>query len=302
MEFLGGPLGRSIRALVALLSLPLAAALPAHGAESGMELGRIKVKTLQETSGIAASRQNTDILWMHNDGEGKRIYAVKLSGKVAAQLRVPDVIKDLEDMAVGPGPEEGIDYLYLGDIGDNERDRREVQVVRFAEPAINGNGQLRAEGAEVFQLRFPNGSHDAEALLVDPIHGDIVIVTKEEDRARVFMASAGNLQTGETAKLQLIAELEVNQISAGDISRDGSLIALRREDRGWLWQRHEGETIADALAKRPREIPVRGSRQGDNGESLAFAADGRSYFTISEGKNERLYAFPVPGESSRLSE
>jgi hypothetical protein len=285
--------------LSAALVLSFAGAIAASAADKAIELGRIKVKSLEEISGIAASRLNAGTFWMHNDGEAKRIYAVTSTGKVIAQLSLPNAITDLEDIAIGASASADQDYIYLGDIGDNDRDRREVQVVRIIEPALKGGSQFQAESVEALRLRYPDDAHDAEALLIDPVSGDVVIVTKEEDGARVYTASGGGFDGGGQAELELIAKLDANQISAGDISRDGSQVALRRENRGWLWQRSTGESLAAALARRPMEIRVRDRRQGENGESLAFAADGGSYFTISEGKNERLFEFRVGGDGDK---
>ena len=39
-------------------------AKPAWCEEQGRELGRVKIKPLRETSGIAASRQNADTVWL----------------------------------------------------------------------------------------------------------------------------------------------------------------------------------------------------------------------------------------------
>ncbi len=43
-------------------------------------------------------------------------------------------MKDCEDVATGPGPIKGKNYIYLGDIGDNAEKRRYISVYRFEEP------------------------------------------------------------------------------------------------------------------------------------------------------------------------
>jgi hypothetical protein len=230
---------------------------------------------------------------MHNDGETRRIYAVKTTGRVAAQVRIPASVEDVEDIAIGPGPTAASDYVYLGDIGDNDGKRREVHVVRFAEPSLAGVGQA-AEDHQVFRLAYPDGPHDAEALLVDSSSGDLFIATKEEDRTRVYRAARDRLQGAELVAMDLAATLKVGGVSAGDISADGSVMVLRREDQGWLWRRAEGESVGDALKREPQKIAVRGKKQGENGEAIALAPDGRSYYTVSEGKDERIYQFDVP--------
>jgi hypothetical protein len=278
------------------LVLALTGGVVGHGAEPEHELGRINVKPLREVSGIAASRQHDDVLWMHNDGEAKHVYAVKTSGKVAAQVKVPAAVEDVEDMAIGPGPEKGVDYLYLGDIGDNDGNRDEVRVVRFAEPSLTDEDRKpKARGAEVIRLKYPDGAHDAEAFMVDSATGDLIIVTKEVGRAPTYVARAASLQNpGGRVALEHLADLAADQVSAGDISPDGLWILLRNEEQGWLWDRLPGESLADAFQRPPQAVPVRGQRQGANGESIGFAPSGQSYFTVSEGKDERIYEFDLP--------
>ena len=68
--------------------------------------------------------------------------------------------------------------------------------MRFAEPDLAGQRgqQLDVEEAEEFRLSYPDGPHDAEALLVDPVTGDLFIVTKEKQRARVYTVAADGLK------------------------------------------------------------------------------------------------------------
>ena len=120
----------------------------------GYQLGRIQANRLEEVSGIAASRQNPHILWMHNDGDAEQLYAVHTSGRVVARVQLPAQVTDLEDIAIGPGPEHGVDYLYLGDIGDNDEDRDEIRVFRFAEPKLHSGGSIELTAGKIEQLRL----------------------------------------------------------------------------------------------------------------------------------------------------
>lgn len=297
---------RLLRSLLARLMLFLVTApvLPAsagYAADAGHELGRIKAKPLQEISGIAASREYPQVLWMHNDGEASHIYAVRISGKVAAQVRITETVEDVEDVAIGPGPDKEVDYLYLGDIGDNDGDRREVQIVRFPEPPLDEDrGQSRMKDAVVIRLRYPDSPHDAEALMIDSGTGDLILATKEEEKTRIYAARGADLESagGASLTLEQVTELDVGPVSGGDISRDGRRLVLRSEDRGWLWERQPQESLRETLRRPPLEIPVRGRRQGQNGEAIAFDPAGQSYWTVSEGKDERIYSFDLPGTTT----
>lgn len=272
-----------------------------RAADVSHELGKIKVDELKEISGLAASRLNPDVLWLNNDGDSGQLFAVSTGGKLAAFVTCKSAIKDLEDIAIGPGPTKGVDYLYLGDIGDNDNRRRDVRVVRFPEPDLKGarGVQLTVADAEEMRLVFPDGPHDAEALLVDPVSGNLFVVTKEKDRARLYMVGGGELRGGAEARLTSAGKVAAEEVSGGAISPDGRQILLRREKEGWLWDRMAGESVAEALERRPAKVPVLGKRQGPNGEAICFGPTSDSYFTVSEGKKQAIYQFDLPSQAVR---
>lgn len=272
----------------------------AQGNEGARDVGQIDTKKLDEISGLAVSQRNPGILWVHNDGHADSVYAIRTSGEVVARVHVPVDVKDLEDIAIGPGPTKGMDYLYLGDIGDNDLDRKSVRILRFPEPLLRKDGpDISVPYLEVFSLTYPDGKHDAEALLLDPINGTILIVTKEKTQARLYGFRVNSAERPTKVTLQRFGQLTVDNISGGDVSRDGSRVVLRRENRGWLWNRRPGQNLVTALMGRPQELPVRGNSQGANGESVGFAPDGDAYYTVSEGKKETICVFRLDSTGVR---
>jgi len=281
--------------VLAVVVLPIRPAIAGDG-KAGREVGRIELKKLSEISGVAASRKNADILWVHNDGSSQLVFAVHTSGKLAAVVGFPIEIEDFEDIAIGPGPDAGADYIYVGDIGDNDKRRHEIRIVRFAEPQLSeaGSSRIEIESAEEFRLTYPDGPHNAEALIVDPSSGDTFIVTKER-KSKVYRCPGGRVKDRARIELEVLATLKIDYVSGGAVAHDGSHIILRREEIGWLWNRGRGQDVADALRVLPQEIPVRGRAQGSNGEAVSFSPDGRSYFTVSEGKQQAICEFSLPG-------
>src|ERR1051325_618605 len=148
-------------------------------------IATIKDNSVTESSGLVASRLTPGAYWTHND-DGAFIYAFDTRGDSLGVFRVADAQdRDWEDIAAGPGPQQGRPYLYIGDIGDNNSIRAEVVVYRVPEPALTAATRQftksqpgTTEPAEAIRLRYPDGAHDAEALLVHPVSGHIYIITK----------------------------------------------------------------------------------------------------------------------------
>ncbi|HWB79158.1 MAG TPA: hypothetical protein VG755_29560 [Nannocystaceae bacterium] len=248
-----------------------------------------------EASGLAASRAHPGVLWVHNDsGDGARVFAIYESGASLAELAIDDAIAlDWEDMSLGPGPDEGVDYLYFGDIGDNPELRATVQVYRVAEPdPADGSGTVT--GAVMLDLNYPDGSHNAETLLVDPKTGDIVIVTKEARGPSIVFVAPFPQEEGAPIDMQAIGELAFGSATlpgselatGGDISPDGSTIAIRTYDSVFGWRRTPTMTLEEAFAGAPCPLPMMARTQG---EALAFTTD--AYYTVSEGAMPTLWRF-----------
>jgi hypothetical protein len=278
------------------------------------ESGRVANGQLDEASGLAASQQLDGVLWAHNDsGSTPAVFALGTDGADLGQVEVPVTAwVDVEDMAVAA------DQLYLADIGDNDREREEITVLRFDEP--DPASGIAGEVEEI-RLRYPDRAHDAEAFLVDPITGALVVIAKEVQLslsgdsvlspapATVFVATppfpAGQVTVVEPAgtialddlatraqapsPAGLVGELGVGGVAtAADIRRDGRVIAIRTYATVWLFARAEGQSIAEALATEPCEAPTVPEEQG---EAVAFL-DGSTnqMVTIGEGLNPAVNA------------
>ena len=112
------------------LLMALAALLPLPTHAKGTITGKVQSSELREASGIAASRVNPGVVWLHNDGQTNRLFGVRTTGETVAVLEWPNAMVDFEDIASGPGPTADEAYLYIGDIGDNEARRPQVRVYR----------------------------------------------------------------------------------------------------------------------------------------------------------------------------
>lgn len=248
---------------------------------------------LTEVSGIAVSRRSDGVVWAHNDsGGGAEVFAVGLDGADLGRVALDGAEAfDWEDMAVGPGP-GGADHLFLGDIGDNNAVRDEVVVYRLPEPAVPAEGSAPAEA---LTLTYADGPRDAETLLADPSTGDLFVVSKTWDAGPVGVYRIpADATPGTPVVMERVGEVPAlagEMVTGGDMSVDGSLVALRTYFGVQVWDRGPGQTVADALAGEPCEAPAPFEVQG---EALAFTPDGLGYVTIAEGVSPRVNRFHLP--------
>jgi len=287
-------------AAIALLWPPgaaLAAPPPCTGFTPGVETGKISDPSVVELSGIAASRAHPGVLWVHNDSGGApELEALTEQGAPLGHYPIEGATAtDWEDIAVGPGPgdDRSQSYLYIGDIGDNLDQRDHVTVYVVAEPAAAPDGR----GASLpitkqLTITYPAGPANAESLLVDPLTGDLYIITKvTSGMSRVLEAPASAVARGGDVTMRDVGGFQVrNLVTAADISPDGSTILVRTYASVLAFRRPAGATVAAAFTKRPCTAPSVQERQG---EAVAFSADGSAYFTSSEGPAQPIHRFGV---------
>jgi hypothetical protein len=257
----------------------------------GVKTGVIENPELNEASGLAASRKNRGVLWAHNDsGDTGRLFALNTKGKNLGIYTLVGVnAVDCEDIAIGPGPTPAKDYLYLGDIGDNMAQRKDIMVYRVAEPTVSAAqapATVKLTKVEKFRLQYEDGPRDAETLLVDPGNGDLYIISKRDAQPRIYRTAAANLKNGKISMLVYKTHISMFWPTAGDISPDGSEIAVRGYRDAELWRRLPGSALWEAFNKAPISIPLASEFQG---EAIALTKSG--YFTTSEGENPPIYFF-----------
>lgn len=260
----------------------------------GLEVGKLESPSLAEASGLAASRKQSGVLWSHNDsGDSARVFAFDKSGKHLAEAKLEAAMPfDCEDLAMGPGPMPGADYIFLGDVGDNWAMRSAVFVYRFAEPAVEAGQEpatLTVTEYETLELFYPDGAHDCETVMVDPYNGDIVLVAKTagDTTAGVFVAPAP-MTPGEPTMLLEAGTIMLELATGGDISPDGTRMIIKNYFEGGIWIRKQSEPLTAALAAPRCQVPVVLEKQG---EAVAFATDSSGYYTVSEFAHEPIYFY-----------
>lgn len=265
---------------------PVDGVCPTYGTPT--TLATLGSAAIVESSGLAASSLNAGVYWVHNDsGDVARAFAVSSEGKLLTILSFDTAMPtDIEDMAI-EDESPGQSFLYFGDIGDNNAVRKELTIHRVAEPKVDQ--ATITTPSEKMTVVYPDGAHNAETLLFDPLTKDLLIATKVAGGPSAIHR-IGAFSAGQTVTTQKIAEVAIDFATGGEISRDGRIIGIRNySPSAFLWIRLPGESLAAALARPPCKAPLANELQG---ESLAFQVGNRGFVTISEGKNPELHVTP----------
>ena len=231
----------------------------------------VRWKELPEASGVAASRRNPGIVWAVNDSGDPVIYAVDANGKVTGRVRVTGAtLEDWEAIAVGPCP--GGTCLYVGDIGDNNRKRKQITIYRLPEPdAVDKS----SAPADALRATYPDGPHDAESLFIAP-DGALHIVTKGVNESVALYRFPRELRAGAPVQLERVAKPRdagkspnSDRVTDATVSPRGEWIVLRT-NRALQFHRAK-ELLAGNW--RPDRVVDLANLDEPQGEGVTFAED-----------------------------
>lgn len=265
------------------------------------KLVQVQDRDLKEASALAASSRWPGVYWTLNDsGNSATVYALDEQGRSRGTFRVDDADnEDWEALQVGPGKDGGT-ALYIGDIGDNNEKRRDIRIYRVPEPEVGPAGGRAPSGrtaqAEMFRLTYPDGAHDAEALLVHPTTGEVLIVTKEAPgRSTVYrvpmpLDSRRTVRMEEVAKLDLArAGVRTDVVNDATVTVDARRVTLRTYGSGLEYDVPAGAPLASIWGQTPRVFRIQDPPQG---EGISYRLDGNALLTIGEDSPTFLWLTP----------
>ena len=240
--------------------------------------GTLDNPEINEASGLAASAVNPQMLWTHNDsGDTARIFLIDEKGHSKAEFYLRGIRnRDWEDISTGPGPEEGVSYIYLGEIGDNMAQYADKYIYRFAEPKL-GSSPTVIDVFDTIEIAFPDGPRDAETVVVDPATKDLYILSKREEHIGIYLAPYPQ-STSSVNTLQKLGTIPYFNTVSADFTPDGEEILLKTYNNIYYWKRGD-RTPAEAMMSEPEVIPYNPEPQG---EAIAWKKDGSGFFTLSE--------------------
>jgi hypothetical protein len=256
------------------------------------ELGRLDDKRITESSGIARSLVYENCFWTHNDGDSPRMYLIDQRGQTVAIARLEQArLDDCEDIA--SFTRNGTNYLLYADTGDNDLSRGEYRLHLIEERRLKETTKKPqdVEAAMTIAFGFPDGSHDIEAVAVDPTSGKVYLASKERRRdSRVYELP---LPTAEPARPLLatrVATLYVESVTAMDISPDGRRAVVLTDAAAFEFSRRAAEDWSTAFHREPCLVQI---PKHENGESICYGADGKTLYLTSEGRGEPLWEIPA---------
>lgn len=268
-----------------------------------MGFGPLKNKEINEASGLAVYKGSQNLFWTHNDSwDDARIFLIQKNGRSRGEYRLQGTAnRDWEDLAAGPGPEPEANYLYIGDIGDNFTLYSDYTIYRIQQPPVPSGSEedqlsMELSGAEALRFTYPDGSHDAETLFMDPLSRDLYIVTKQEKQDRVYRYPYPQ-SVAATDTVEFIGTLPFNQFTSGDMSPDGRTLLLKTLKRVFIWRRDPGQSISDLLSEKPKEVLPYGT--GPQEEAITVGPDGRGFYTLSESKGKPVQLYFHPPKSKK---
>ncbi|MBK8207244.1 MAG: putative Ig domain-containing protein [Planctomycetes bacterium] len=240
---------------------------------------------LSEVSGIVASRSQPGVFWVHDDsGAAPEFYAIDAQGNVLQSYQLSTTAQDWEDIAMGPGP-GGVDYIYIGDVGDNSLNRTNCRIHRVAEPTVPATpGSIVTAAHDTYFFVYPGGSQNCETMLVDWESGTPYLVEKVGGAPRVHkfpMPLSATWTSGSPVTLTQVTASGTfdGTLTAGDASLDARRVVLRGYGSAREYARPAGGTFDDIFAQGGTAFAISGGQQY---EAICYSADGGELFTCTE--------------------
>lgn len=244
-------------------------------------MATISSSQVNESSGIAPSRAYAGEYYTHNDsGDRARFFRVGSNGEIRGTYTLRGVLaRDWEDMA--SARIDGKNFLYFGDIGDNDSKYKSVLIYRVEEP--NGTGNQEISDFQIYEVTYPGGPRNAETLMVDPKTGDIWIVEKKTGSGSIYRlrkpGKSGKFKFERKGSISFpdgLAPMRV--ITGGAVAPDGKHLVLRTYAFAYEFPiPRKMESFLETTCSRVQTPPQ------VQGEAICYALDSNRLVTTSEG-------------------
>jgi len=297
---------RILLPLVLLLSTPVLAARWGSPDVAGL----VTDQAMDEISGMAVSRTYPGRYWAINDsGNTAQLHLMDGSGQHQGSVEALGAGNvDWEDLA--SFELEGRHYLLVADTGDNGGIRQDLALHVFEEPA---DLTQPATLAWTIRFRWPDGPRDCEAAAVDPVRGEVLLVSKKRVPAELFrvplahsdqeqvaerigtLAGIEQPDAGDLARSPLYGRYRA-QVTSADLSPNGRVLAVLNYRSIHFLVRGRGDDWKPALARKLPHLVLPWIPQA---EAIAFSLDGQEMRVASEQLPSPLVRYRVEKSAPR---
>ncbi|MFR9776368.1 hypothetical protein ACL02O_09915 [Micromonospora sp. MS34] len=291
---------RQVVAVALLVTLPAGAAVAGPSSSpapaAGTPVCQVRDSRLTEISGMVATDTGFVMVNDSADEESRRrVFFLDNHCRVVRTVRYPSRPRDTEDLAVAA---DGT--IWIADIGDNDRSRETVAVWTLPKGA---------DRPVLHRLTYPDGPHDAEALLLTA-DGRPLIVTKQGGAAGIYtptrdpvpggtvpMARRGQVDLPGTDTANPFGFLGRAVVTGAAAAPDGRRVVLRTYADAFEFDVADGDVVAALTTGEPRVVALPDEPQG---ESVTYTRDGRFLLTVSEtadqpaGTRPTVLRYPTP--------
>lgn len=209
---------------------------------------------LDESSAAAPSAAHPHAFYTINDsGNDPVLYAFDTTGAALGRWVVRTAgSDDWEALAVAPCARSGGDStrscIYIGDVGDNDLERRAITIYRVVEPESLVHASVGELFPDSLVARYADEPHNVEAMVVSA-DGSLLLMTKEARRGNdgprptlVYRIDLQRWTAGDTARAELVDSLPIHPVFAtrhtvtdAALDRSGRLLAVRTYDHAYLF-------------------------------------------------------------------
>jgi hypothetical protein len=229
-----------------------------------------------ESSGLVAlagTRTGGLVVTTNDSGDSGRVFAVDATtGATVGVTSWAAEPTDVEALApAGPG------HVWVGDIGDNQAVRDSVEVLRV--PVGRGD---RGVTPTTYELVYPGGPRDAEALVRHPVTGQLFVITKGVFAGTVYAAPVP-LRADRPNRLVEVAEAPGIVTDATFLPGGGGVV-MRTYSQAYVASFPSWEPVTSWA------LPAQ-----DQGEGIALS--GRRLLISSEGARSSVLAVELPAEA-----
>jgi hypothetical protein len=221
---------------------------------------------LIESSGLAESSR-AGIFWTHNDsGDRARLFAVEPHQGTLGQVHLEGI--DAADWeAMGTCEQEGENWIFVADCGDNSSKRDSIQIYKFLEPPEFRRWTIKDDRAnqnvvtiarkqiQQIDVSFVDGPRDCEAIFIDPASSRIVLLAKSlVPSVGLYEVSINFNDLSTNAKAVASRICTINVPMATDMAVDrsnGDIVVASYLHAFWFPARLSSESISDQMKRLP---------------------------------------------------